>query len=47
MHWKKELALSLAASMPLVSIPLASASASPTSQEQRCIAAHQYSSSHR
>ncbi|WP_337447447.1 hypothetical protein [Corynebacterium pseudokroppenstedtii] len=41
MHWKKKLALSLAASMSLVSIPAVSASASPTSQEQGCVAAHQ------
>ncbi len=40
MHWEKKLALSFAASMPLVSIPGASASASPTPQEQRCAAAH-------
>ncbi|WP_296105047.1 hypothetical protein [uncultured Corynebacterium sp.] len=41
MLWKKKLTLSSVASMSLVSIPVASASAAPTSQEQGCVAAHQ------
>lgn len=44
MHWEKKLALSLDASMPLGSIPGASVSASPASQEQRCVTAHRGSS---
>ncbi|HJD69867.1 hypothetical protein I6J22_07685 [Corynebacterium kroppenstedtii] len=44
MHWEKKLALSLDASMPVGSIPGASASASPASQEQRCVTAHRGSS---
>lgn len=40
MHWEEKLALSLAASMPLVSIPVAPASAFSTSQEQGCVVVH-------
>ena len=41
MYWKEKLAILLSSSISLVSVPAVSASASPISQEQGCVAAHQ------